>query len=183
MAGPHKVFIRSLQVTNHGSVRMSPQQSHSPPCEPNPTKVICAKIISKQMVARFFSKTGHVATVSLQHRRTVNSERYTMLSLAKIFEEIRKTNKRRPIIVHHDSAFSHISAPISALFTGQNVESMGHTPYSSDLAPNDFFLFVHIKRKMRGQRFSKTMFWRCLNRSGKTNTNDGRTSKARLYAV
>ena len=25
--------------------------------------------------------------------------------------------------------------------------------------------------------YSKTMFWSCLNRSGKTNTNDGRTSK------
>jgi len=31
---------------------------------------------------------------------------------------------------------------------------MGHPPYSPDLAPNDFFLFPHIKKKMRGQRFS-----------------------------
>ena len=38
--------------------------------------------------------------------------------------------------------------------TGQNVELMGHPPYSPDLAPNDFFLFQHIKKKIRGQRFS-----------------------------
>ena len=36
----------------------------------------------------------------------------------------------------------------------QNVELMGHPPYSSDLAPNDFFLFPHIKKKLRGQWFS-----------------------------
>ena len=31
---------------------------------------------------------------------------------------------------------------------------MSHTPYSPDLAPNDFFLFPHVQNKMRGQRFS-----------------------------
>ena len=44
---------------------------------------------------------------------------------------------------------------------------------------------------MCGQRFSlakdtvavfnTNMFWRCLNRSGKVNTNDGRTSKPSEY--
>ena len=42
--------------------------------EPNPTKVVCGKITSKQMVACFFCKTGHVATVPLEHRRTVNPQ-------------------------------------------------------------------------------------------------------------
>ena len=36
---------------------------------PNPRKAICGKIILKQMVACFFCKTGHVATVPLEHRR------------------------------------------------------------------------------------------------------------------
>ena len=44
---------------------------------------------------------------------------------------------------------------------------------------------------MRGQRLSsqehivellKTMFWRCLNQCGKTNTNDARTSKHSEYS-
>ena len=42
------------------------------PCgehEPNSTKVVCGKITSKQMVARFFCKTGHVATVPPEYRR------------------------------------------------------------------------------------------------------------------
>ena len=31
---------------------------------------------------------------------------------------------------------------------------MSHWLFIPDLAPNDFFLFPHVKNKMRGQRFS-----------------------------
>ena len=99
------------------------------------------------MVASFFDKTGYVATVSLQQRRTVNSEWYTTLCLPKVFEENRKTNQRRQKIVHQDNASSQTSAQTSAYLTGQNVEVMGPTPYSPDVARNDFFLFQHIKKK------------------------------------
>ena len=42
--------------------------------EPNPTKLTRTRSTSKQMIACFFEKTGHVAIVPLEHRRTVNSE-------------------------------------------------------------------------------------------------------------
>ena len=67
---------------------------------------------------------------------------------------------------------------------------MGHPPYSPDLALNDFFLLKHIKKKCVVNDFrrhkmllkrSKTVLCRCLNRSGKTNTNDDRTSKHYEY--
>ena len=54
--------------------------------EPNPTKAVCGKIASKQMVASSFCKTGHVATVPLEHLRTVNSECFTTIYLPKVFE-------------------------------------------------------------------------------------------------
>ena len=41
--------------------------------EPNTTKVVCGKSIARQMIAIFFGKTGHVATVALEQRRTANS--------------------------------------------------------------------------------------------------------------
>ena len=34
-----------------------------------------------------------------------------------------------------------------AFLTGKNVELMGHSPYSPDLTPYDFFLFQHISKK------------------------------------
>ncbi|CAK9815952.1 Histone-lysine N-methyltransferase SETMAR [Anthophora plagiata] len=122
--------------------------------EPNPTKVVRARSTSKQMVACFFGKSGHVATVPLENRRTVNSEWYTTICLPEVFREIRKENQRRRIILHHDNASSHTSAQTSQYLTSQNVELMNHPPYSPDLAPSDFFLFPYVKNKLRGQRFS-----------------------------
>lgn len=122
--------------------------------EPNPTKVVRGRSASKQMVACFFGITGHVATVALEQRRTVNSEWYTTICLPVVIGEIRKTQKKRRIILHHDNASSHTSAQTKEFLTDQNIELMGHPPYSPDLAPNDFFLFPHTKNKLRGQRFS-----------------------------
>jgi histone-lysine N-methyltransferase SETMAR len=51
--------------------------------EAKPTKVARARSTSKQMVACFFGKSGHVATVPLEHRRTVNSEWYTTICFGR----------------------------------------------------------------------------------------------------
>lgn len=122
--------------------------------EPNPTKVVRQRSTSKQMVACFFGITGHVATVALEQRRTVNSEWYTTICLPEVIGEIRKKQKKRRIILHHDNASSHTSAQTKEFLKLENIELMGHPPYSPDLAPNDFFLFPYIKNKLRGQRFS-----------------------------
>jgi [histone H3]-lysine36 N-dimethyltransferase SETMAR len=121
--------------------------------EPNPTKVIRARSTSKQMIACFFGISGYVAIVPLEERKTVNSEWYTTICLPEVLGKIRKNNRQRRIILHHDNASSHTSAQTNTYLTRQNVELMGHPPYSPDLAPNDFFLFPHIKKKLRGQRF------------------------------
>lgn len=122
--------------------------------EPNPTKVVRARSTAKQMVACFFRKTGHVATIPLEQRRTVNSEWYTTICLPEVFNAIREKNKRCRIILHHDNASSHTSRQTNEFLTTENIELMGHPPYSPDLAPNDFFLFPNIKDKLRGQRFT-----------------------------
>ncbi|XP_078034039.1 histone-lysine N-methyltransferase SETMAR-like [Augochlora pura] len=106
------------------------------------------------MVACFFGKTGHVATVPLEQRRTVNSEWCTTICLPVVFQEIRKTNRRRRITLHHGNASSHTSAQTTAFLSTQNIDLMSHPPYSPDLPPNDFFLFPYVKNKLRGQRFS-----------------------------
>jgi len=55
--------------------------------------------LKKWIVWCFFGKTGHVATVSLEQRRTVNSEWCTTSCLPEVFGKIRNTNMRTRIIV------------------------------------------------------------------------------------
>ena len=99
----------------------------------------------------FFGKSGHIA---IEQRRLVNFEWYTTICLAVVFQEIRKTKRRRRITLHHDNASSHTSAQTTAFLSTQNIDLMSYPPYSPVLAPNDFFLFPYVKNKMRGQRFS-----------------------------
>ena len=77
---------------------------------------------TKQKSACFFCKTAPVATVPIEHRMMVNFEWYTTICLPKVFREIRNTNRRKRIIVHHANTSSHTSSQINDLLTGQNVE-------------------------------------------------------------
>lgn len=122
--------------------------------EPKPTKVARVKSASKRMIASFFNKTGHVATVALENRRTVNSDWYTTICLPEVIDELRKNNRKRRIILHHDNASSHTARQTNDFLKAKNVELMSHPAYSPDLAPCDFYLFPKIKNQLRGKRFS-----------------------------
>lgn len=122
--------------------------------EQKPTKVVRSRSVSKKMIACFVSKTGHVATVALEDRRTVNADWYTTICLPEVISELRKNNRNRRIILHHDNASSHKAGQTMEYLKAKNVELMSHPPYSPDLSPNDFFTFPKLKDKLRGQRFS-----------------------------
>ena len=81
---PHNLSIN--QVINHGFTRLSPKVNSSRLLwvfqdEPNPKKIVRALNTSKQMIAYFFGKNGHVAIVPLEQHRTVNCEWYKTMCL------------------------------------------------------------------------------------------------------
>ncbi|CAH1974128.1 unnamed protein product [Acanthoscelides obtectus] len=115
-------------------------------CEEKPTKVIHGRDI-------FVSKAGHIATIPLNEQRTVTADRYTTICLPKVITELRKINPERRIIFHQENASSHTAQKTRQYLTEENVELLGHPPYSPDLSPNDFFTFPKIKNRLRGQRF------------------------------
>ena len=61
-------------------------------------------------------------------------------------------------ILHHDNAPSHRAAVTQE--TG--FELLEHPPYSLDLAPCDFFLFLLIKGALRGMRFEHVSDLTCV---------------------
>jgi len=69
--------------------------------------------------------------------------------LPEVRNELRRINRNRRIILHHNNASCHTIDFLS----NNNTELMTHCPYSSDLSPNDFFLFPKIKNKMRDELF------------------------------
>ena len=51
----------------------------------------------------------------------------------------------------HDNAWPHSAAQTQDLITSFKWEQMGHPPYSPDLAPSDFHLFLHLKKFLGGK--------------------------------
>ncbi|GBP84571.1 hypothetical protein EVAR_64601_1 [Eumeta japonica] len=47
-------------------------------------------------------------------------------------------------ILHNDDASCHTSAQTTRFLEDQKIKLTGHPPYSSDLAPNDFYLFPSV---------------------------------------
>lgn len=121
-----------------------------------PTKVHRVKSVGKQMVASFFSLTGHIATIPLEGQRTVTANWYTSDCLPLVFAELCKRRPKtqlRGILVHHDNASAHTAAKTTQFLKDLGVHPLTHPPYSPDLAPCDFYLFPITKNKLRGQRF------------------------------
>ncbi|KAF8794101.1 hypothetical protein HNY73_002116 [Argiope bruennichi] len=122
--------------------------------EPNPTKVARLRSTSKKIVACFFGLIGHIATIPLKDRKNVNPKWYAEICLPKVINEIRKNNKNRRIILHHENTSCYTTCETIDYLKDKNFELMPHCPYSPALSSNDFFLFHYVKQKMREQRFS-----------------------------
>lgn len=111
-----------------------------------PTKVARSRSVGKKMIACFFTMTGHLATVPLEDQKTVTAEWYVNTCLPIVLTEIRQTNPKRRIILHHDNASARTAITTSNYLKDENVELITYPPNSPDLAK--------IKKEMRGTRFS-----------------------------
>jgi hypothetical protein len=75
--------------------------------EPNPTKVVRGRSTSKQMVTCFFGITGHVATVALEQRRTINSEWYATICLPEVIQKFEKSRRGESFFSMTMRTFTH----------------------------------------------------------------------------
>jgi transposase len=93
-------------------------------------------------------------TEFLETGNTVNSARYieTTKNLRRKVCRVRQSTS--PILLLYDNARRHTArATIDALET-LKFEVLSHPPYSTDLAPNDFHFFPHLKRDLKGTHFT-----------------------------
>jgi [histone H3]-lysine36 N-dimethyltransferase SETMAR len=68
--------------------------------------------------------------------------------------EKRRGEFSRGVQLLHDNAPVHKSAIASAAVRDLGFQELNHPPYSSDLAPSNFYQFRHLKKHLRGRKFS-----------------------------
>ena len=114
------------------------------------------KFAPKQMIVCLFAKFGHVATISLEDRRTITADCYVNHCFLKVFQA---GCKRRPrtgvygLLLHHDNASAHTAAVTLDFLVANDVQLVTHPPSSPDLAPCDWFWFPFVKRQLKGKQF------------------------------
>ena len=90
------------------------------------------------MIACFFAKFGHVATIPLEDRKTVMADWYVNHCMPKVFQAwcTRRTQTGvRGLLLHHDNASAHSAAVTLDFLAASNVQLVTHPQYSPDLAP------------------------------------------------
>ena len=105
----------------------------------------------------------YVRTEFVPRNTTVDSEYYKGL-----LEHLRNDGHRKQpekwangFILHHDNATCHTSLLVQQFLSNKNITVCPHPPYSPDLAPCDFWLFLKVKMTLKGKRF-EWVFWRGL---------------------
>ncbi|UYV61688.1 hypothetical protein LAZ67_1005921 [Cordylochernes scorpioides] len=102
-------------------------------------------------------KAGVVHHEFLPQGRTVDKEYYLQV-MRNLREAIRQKRpdlwKNKNWLLHHNNAPAHTSLLLRDFLAKNNTLMMPQPPYSSDLAPCDFFLFPKLKRPMKGRRYA-----------------------------
>lgn len=122
----------------------------------SPTKVKFKQTISarKIMCTVFWDRKGLLLVDFLPRGETINSERYcgTLQKLRRAIQNKRRGMLSKGIILLHDNARPHAANRTQALIRSFGWEQLDHPPYSPDLAPSDYHLFLHLKQHLGGQR-------------------------------
>jgi hypothetical protein len=85
------------------------------------------------------------------------NQHYYKEVLLRLWEKVRRQRSQvfqsGRWLLHHDNAPARTALSIQEFLAEKKIPVVPHPPYSSDLAPCDFFLFPRMKMKLKGRRF------------------------------
>jgi len=119
------------------------------------------RVEAKQMSCywRFFYSEGIVHHKYAPDGQTINKESYLKV-LRRLRESVPRKGPEKwgdgDWILHHDNAPTHTSHLVQQLLVKQGTAQLQQPPYSPDLAPCEFFLFLRLKKVLKGHRFEVT---------------------------
>ena len=148
----------SLQLMKRGFIAMNQQRSFSQ--EFGYSKTNHRRLRSNARKAftskwwPFFSEKAEFSQSSLWTRveRSMHSG-FTEVCLPAAFEELQQQRPKAGILLYHDNARPHVAARTMDFLHQVGVQLLPHPPYSPDLAPCDFYLFLETKKHLKGKRF------------------------------
>jgi len=111
----------------------------------------------KLMATVFWDRQGVLLVDFMPRNTTINAEAYcaTLRRLRKAIQNRRRGKLSRGIVLIHDNARPHTARLTQTLLRDEfHWDTFDHPPYSPDLAPSDFYLFLKMKGHLAGKRLA-----------------------------
>lgn len=110
----------------------------------------------KVMATVFWDAKGILLIDYMPPKVTITGEYFANIvqRLRAEIKEKRRGLLRKGVLLLIDNAPVHRAQIAQAAITECGFSQLNHPAYSPDLAPSDYFLFKHLKKHLRGKRFS-----------------------------
>ena len=120
------------------------------------------------MYVIFFINQGPAVQIAVPNGKSGFYKGKVLHKLKKYFLNHRPANGLHGVRLLHDNASSHKAATVRKYLKQEKVVELLHPPYSSDLAPCDFFLFPRLKKHLAGRKYQTrknlgSAIFQCLN--------------------
>ena len=113
---------------------------------------------AKVMLCIWWDQKGVLYYELLKPGENINGERYRtqLICLKRAIGEKRPeyATRHEAIISHHDNARPHVVIPVKNYLENSGWEVLLHPPYSSNLAPFDYYLLRSMQNALTGIRFT-----------------------------
>ena len=119
---------------------------------PNPRKLEVITSARKTLSTIFWYMKGVVHMEFLKQGHAVNSEK-CISTLRTLKARLRRVRSGRDSILQHDNARPHTSRQTQDALAQLKLPALPHPAYSPDLAPSDYFLFLQLKKHLKGNHY------------------------------
>ena len=177
------VTMDATMVSYHTPETKRQSKKWIPKGQPGPIKARVHATWTKQIVLAFLDTKGLIYSNIVPRGSTVNAA-YIMKALSTFMKYLKK---KRPQMVegewwfHWDNAPVHTAAPFKNCLAARGIQMVDHAPYSSDLAPADFFLFPKMKEELAGRHLTQDGFKMAWEGVTRTITTDDFTAGFRQW--
>jgi len=123
---------------------------------PRPKKFRVRKSVGKVLASIFWDKDGILLVDYLPKGQTINAEYYLSLlvQLKDILKEKSRGKITKGVLFLHDNSRAHRALATQKKLTYLGFQCLGHSPYSPDLTPSDYHLFLGLIKQLEGSHFS-----------------------------
>ena len=131
----------------------SMEYRHTTSPMPSPRKFKGIASARKVILTIFWDMKGVVHMEFLKQGHTVKSEKY-ISTLRPLKARLRWVRSRRDSILQHDNARPHTSRQTQDALAQLKLPALPYPAYSADLAPSDYFLFLQLKKHLKGNHYN-----------------------------